>query len=113
MNEQIKLLRERVKVAETQLQEAKQNLAVAEALPENNVFMTLSDAERTVCGWLEDRASEDCEGSYRCGKPQYTQLFYVDTVLYKAIANVEYNRHDKTYYYVDGFDFKIEKVEVQ
>jgi hypothetical protein len=27
-----------------------------------------------------------------------------------AIASVEYNRHDKTYYYVEEFDLRVEAV---
>lgn len=111
MNKQIEELTRRVQVAEEQLKEAKVNLLVAESLPENNVFGSLEEATDILYEILEDRAGKDCKGSYNCGKPQYTQLFYVDKTLYKAIANVEYNRHDKTYYYVDGFDFKIEKVQ--
>jgi hypothetical protein len=110
MNEQVEELKRRVQAAKEQLKEAEANLVVAESLPENNVFGSSEEATDILYGVLEDRASQDCEGSYNCGKPQYTQLFYVDKTLYKAVANVEYNRHDRTYYYVDRFDFKIEEV---
>lgn len=112
MTEQIELLKERVKIAEKQLKEAEDNLTVAQALPENNIFESLEIAEGKIEDMLSDRAHDACEGSYCCGDNYYEQLFYVGDVLYKGIACVEYNRHDKTYYYVDGFDFRVEKVEV-
>jgi hypothetical protein len=98
-------------VAKEQLEEAEANLIVAESLPENTFFESLDIAEAKLCRKMRNKASEDCECAGECGLEQYTQLFYVDKTLYKAIANVEYNRHDKTYYYVDGFDFKIELVQ--
>jgi multidrug resistance efflux pump len=111
MNEQIEELKRRVQVAKEQLEEAEANLIVAESLPESNFFANLAVAEYKLYHKLKQQANRDCEGAGECGLEQYTQLFYVDKTLYKAVANVEYNRHDKTYYYVDGFDFKIEGVQ--
>lgn len=76
--------------------------------PKNNVFDSLEDAEKTLYGTLETRAAEDCEGSYNCGDDEYRQGFFVNGVEHVAIASVEYNRHDKTYYYIDSFGFRIE-----
>jgi len=78
--------------------------------PKNNVFESLAKAEYELGDALRDRASADCEGSYNCGAEEYRQGFFVDGVEHVAIASVEYNRHDKTYYYVEEFDFRIEKV---
>jgi len=78
--------------------------------PKNNVFESLAKAEYELEDVLRDRASADCEGSYNCGAEEYRQGFFVDGVEHVAIASVEYNRHDKTYYYVEEFDFRIEKV---
>lgn len=100
------------------IEEAKKNLAAAEqaledfiALPQNNVFASLDDA----CAELEDRlrgqASQDCEGSYNCGADEYVQQFIVDEILYEGKLTVEYNRHDKTYYYVDGAKFSYSVVD--
>ena len=36
--------------------------------------------------------------------------FIVDEKRYVAILEVEYNRHDKTYYFVDGSDFRVEEL---
>jgi hypothetical protein len=111
MNDQTKLLKDRVQVAKAQLRRAKADLEAAEALPKNNVFESLEEAEDELYEKLEDKANNDCEGAHNCGAREYIQLFYVDKTLYKAIATVEYNRHDKTYYYVDEFDFKIERAQ--
>jgi len=112
MNDWIKLLKDRVGVAKIQLREAEDNLSVAEALPENNIFESIEEAEGKLYNKLRDKAHNDCEGAHNCGAREYIQLFYVNKTLYKAVATVEYNRHDKTYYYVENFDFKIEEVTV-
>lgn len=87
--------------------EAQQALNDFEALAENNIFESIEKA-----GALEDvlkgRAYEDCEGAGNCGAPIYEQEFMVDGVVYVATLEVEYNRHDKTYYYIDSSEFKIE-----
>jgi hypothetical protein len=88
-------------------------LAALEAFerdPINNVFKTLEDAEISLEESMRDIASGDCEGSYNCGRSEYRQGFFVGGVQYVAIAQVEYNRHDKTYYYVEEFDLRIEKL---
>lgn len=92
--------------------DAKVALAAAEAalegfdmLPENNVFASLDEAE----GKLEDKmrgwARKDCEGSYNCGSDKYTCGFIVDGKEYVGTLKCEYNRHDKTYYYVEEAQF--------
>ena len=93
---------------------AQANVAVAqkalddfEELAENNVFASLEAA-----GALEDvlrgRAYQDCEGAGNCGAEEYHQDFMVEGKVYEATLTVEYNRHDKMYYYIDVSDFKIE-----
>lgn len=79
--------------------------------PKNNKFTDQQLAESTINGMLEDLAGSDCEGSYNCGNPQYIQQFYVNDVLYEGILDVEYNRHDKTYYYVEESTFTVKKLE--
>jgi hypothetical protein len=100
-----------------EVDKARQALAIAEKAlldfntsVENNVFATLEEA----CDELEDRliqfAKEDCEGSYNCGDPEYRQEFLVDGVKYVAILEVEYDRHDKTYYYIYSRKFRYELI---
>jgi len=79
--------------------------------PENNTFTDLEVASNTIEDKLINRAQEACEGSYCRGLDQYVQLFYVNDVLYSGTLEVEYNRHAKTYYYIDGTDFSVEEVK--
>lgn len=101
-------LMEAVKTAKTTYDAAVRALSDFESDPRQHVYATLEEAEGYLEEALRDRAHADCEGSYNCGDSEYRQGFFVDDVEYVAIADVEYNRHDKTYYYVDGFDLRIE-----
>lgn len=77
---------------------------------ENNRFDSLEDAEGNIEDKLRDKAFEDCEGAGNCGLDEYTQNFYVGDDLYRATLTCEYNRHDKTYYYLDESEFTVEKL---
>lgn len=94
-----------VKAAEEDLFKAKQALEEFLDSPENNVFDNLEEA----CGEIEDKlcekAGEDCEGSYNCGLEEYSQEFIVNGVHYVGTLKCEYNRHDKTYYYLEEYKF--------
>ncbi len=103
-------LQQSVKFCMGELAIAETNLAEFIAAPENNVFATLQDAENKLEGRLEGMAHEDCEGSGSCGSDEYTQEFIVDGVHYMATYRPEYNRHDKTYYYIDGAEFSVVKL---
>lgn len=81
-------------------------LETLEADPSMHVFEYYDDAISTMEEMLIEKAREDCEGSYNCGDEIYTQQFYVKDYLYEAKLEVEYNRHDKTYYYIDGTKFE-------
>lgn len=75
-------------------------------------YKSVEDAE-----WdLEDKhiteASGDCEGSYNMGAEDYSAIVKVGEEYYKITTIVEYNRHDKQYYYVDGHETTSEKVSV-
>lgn len=59
---------------------------------------------------LLGQAREDCEGAYNCGADHYDQEFMVGDVRYLGTLTVEYNRHDKTYYYIDGSNFSYKTV---
>lgn len=93
------------------LDEAKENLDLWDRAIANNIYDSVEAA-----GILEDTllemAQADCEGAYNCGEDSYTQDFLVDRVAYTAILECEYNRHDKTYYYVESHKFKIVKKEI-
>lgn len=97
-----------------ELQKLEQELVRLQALPENNKFSCMKVAELAIYSKLEVEAEMDCEGKYNCGSPQYTQEFYVNDQLYIGVLDVEYNRHDKTYYsyyYVEESTFTVKKLE--
>ena len=92
------------------LRAAECELYVLKSLADNNRFDSMEAAETAIYSKLEAEANEDCEGSYNCGNPQYHQEFYVNDQLYIGVLDVEYNRHDKTYYYVEESTFTVKKL---
>lgn len=104
-------LENHVATAKLALQAAELVLANFIASPENNVFPSLEEAEGELEERLRGIAREDCEGAGNCGLEEYEQEFIVDDVLYLGKLSVEYDRHDKTYYYVDRARFTYEPVD--
>lgn len=100
----------RIKECEKALQEARIELNAFNDAPENNVYDNLDKALYIIEDKLRDQAREDCEGSYNCGNDKYEQEFIVNGEHYMATLTVEYNRHDKTYYYVEKSDFSHRKL---
>lgn len=100
-----------VSTAQTALNLAQQALEAFNDAPENNQFDDLSDALGAIEEKLLETASGDCEGSYNFGLPKYTQEFIVNGTRYVGTLTVEYNRHDKTYYYVDEHEFTYKLAE--
>lgn len=88
------------------LAKAVEALAQFKSLPENNVFESLEKAEAHFYNLFENQAAEDCDGAHNCGSETYDQEFIVGETRYLAVASVEYNRYDKTYWYVDGYEFE-------
>ncbi len=78
--------------------------------PEQWKFDYYREACWSVEEHLEAIASNDCEGSYNCGNPTYTQGFYVGDDLYLGTLSVEYGREQKKFYFIEQSDFKAEKV---
>lgn len=105
--ETLKTLKATFRSLEEELQEAEFNLHQALSSAEYNNFSSLDEAESILYDELHSQAVNDCEGMHNFGSDQYTQPFSVGDKQYIAVANVEYNRHDKTYYYVDNFNFKV------
>lgn len=97
-----------VAAAKLSLQDAEATLRAFECSAENNVFSSMEDAEGSLEDVLRDRAHEDCEGSYNCGMGEYRQPFIVDGEYFVAVLKCEYNRHDKTYYYLEEASFSVE-----
>jgi hypothetical protein len=91
--------------AEGVLSDAKNNLESLERDIRNHTYTSIGKACNFIENMLRNKADEDCEGSYCCGLDSYSQDFIVDGKEYIAIMTFEYNRHDKTYYYVDHCEF--------
>lgn len=51
-------------------------------------------------------ANDDCEGAHNCGNEEYTVSFKIADKIHVVDVGFSYNRHDKTYYYVErqGYD---------
>lgn len=96
-----------IKEAEAEVQARKYALAAFNVLATNNVFPTLREAAKVLERALTEEAAEACEGSGNFGMDQYTRACTVDCVEYLACLDVEYNRHDKQYYYVETAHFSI------
>lgn len=94
-----------IKEAEKTIAAANDAIQAIESAPENNVYATLKDAEHAIHGRFYSIAEQACEGSYCVGEPEYTQEFTVDGVRYLAKVEFEYNRHDKTYYYIESHSY--------
>ena len=99
------------KVVKDQLAEIGKRIYRERRNPDNWKFTDKEDAEYKVEDFLQDEAYDDCEGSYRCGNPEYSQHFSVNGVMYKGILECDYNRHDKKYYYLDSSEFRVELVD--
>ena len=97
-----------VKAAEENLFLANKELSEFETSPENNVFESLADAESVIEDRLLARAENDCEIAGECGFDEYLQEFIVDGQHYIGTLSVEYNRHDKRYYYVEEYKFRFD-----
>jgi len=62
---------------------------------------SLEEAEGRLEDLVHSFASELTAGE--CGDHSYSDIFKIDNVIYRVTVYPEWNRHDKTYYYVDGF----------
>lgn len=102
-------LKQNVFNAEKSLEEAKRILLEYEASPEMNTFEAVDNAICKICDKLLSKAAEDCEGSYNCGNDEYSQDFYVDNEKYTIKVQMDYGRHNKTYYYVCSSSFSMKK----
>lgn len=104
-------LESNIQLCKTELAAAEQALVDFMELPENNIFDDMDTAESILYEILRGRARQDCEGSYCCGNKEYSQKFMVGEKTYEATMTLEYNRHDKTYYYIDEItSFEVKEI---
>ena len=78
-----------------------------DSLLDNNQFYDHKEAEYAIRGRFSEIANEECEGSYNCGDDEYHQQYQIrgNDQIFTATVTFDYNRHDKTYYYVDGTSY--------
>lgn len=69
------------------------------------VYETLEDAICEVNDQHYNEASEACEGSHCMGMDEYETFVYIkgEGKYYNLKTTFSYNRHDKTYYYIDNY----------
>jgi hypothetical protein len=113
LNTKIKFFNAQRDYLTTALEEVQCNL---ESIKSNICFFqfkTHEEAQDLIAGVLEDKASNDCEGSYCYGQSEYTQEYQLidSDVVYEGKIKVEYNRHAKTYYYVDEVEYSFSEVK--
>jgi nicotinamide phosphoribosyltransferase len=65
-------------------------------------FDSLEQATAVLEDEVRDEASAACDGKHCMGSDTYARIARVDDKYYEISFSIEYNRHDKTYYYVDG-----------
>ena len=102
-NSEIHWQRNKIKQFTDDLQKAKDKLEVVQSNICFFQFENHEGAEDIIKETLQDKAHNDCEGSYNRGNDEYTQEYQLidSDVVYLGKIEVEYNRHDKTYYFVD------------
>jgi hypothetical protein len=95
----------RLKQAQEAVEFYQLELERTEDAVENNVYPDIETAQEAITSRMYTRASDACAGSYNLGSDQYTCPFVVEGLKYTAKVEIEYNRYDKQYYYVDGTKF--------
>ena len=70
-----------------------------------DTYETLEDAICEVNDQHYNEASEACEGSHCMGMDEYETFVYIkgEGKYYNLKTTFSYNRHDKTYYYIDNY----------
>lgn len=112
-NSQIHWQKNKIKQFTDDLQKAKDKLELVQS---NICFFQFDNHEDARCR-IEDvlcsEAHNDCEGSYNRGNDEYTQEYQLidSDVIYLGKIEVEYNRHDKTYYFVDEVEYSYSEVK--
>lgn len=101
-------LQNEVAVARIALRDAEVALAAFDGLAENNVFDTADKGTAFAEDACDTMAHDACEGAGNCGDDQYTQDYMVGPIKFRCTASYEYDRHDKTYYYIDRRSYKHE-----
>lgn len=71
----------------------------------------IKDLEEDIYEVARKWANNDCEGAHNCGNESYFVSFKVGNKIHTVDVGFSYNRHDKTYYYVENQGFDSEGVQ--
>lgn len=84
-----------------------QSLMDIDSMIENNQYTDQKNAEYSITEHFSGIAHEQCEGSGNCGEPLFKRRYQIagNPNTFEATVEFEYNRHDKTYYYIDGTEY--------
>ena len=90
-----------------------QSMTDFDSLIENNQYEDHGTAEASIEDRFRNIAGEQCEGSNNCGEEKFMQRYQIagNPNMFEATVSFEYNRHDKTYYYVDGTTYSYAEIE--
>lgn len=90
-----------------------QSLMDIDSSMENNQYTDQKNAEYSITKRFEGIAQKQCEGAYNCGDEQFQQRYQItgNPNVFEATVKFEYNRHDKTYDYIEGTTYSY--VELQ
>jgi hypothetical protein len=101
-----------IKSLQNKINQLNQQLEDFDSALENNQYDAHNDAEGHIHERYLGIAGEACEGSYCYGESEYKQRYQIkgNPALFEATVSFEYNRHDKTYYYIDGQDYSFKEV---
>lgn len=77
-----------------------------------NSYDTIEEAKEAEYDLMHDTARDACEGSYCLGEDSYTHICKVGDEFYKITGYFSYDRHDKTYYYIDNYGVDETKAEL-
>jgi len=112
-NSEIHWQKNKIKQFTEDLQKAQDKLEIVQSNICFFQFNTHKDAEDEIEEILRIQASKDCVGAYNCGQSEYTQEYQLlnSDAVYFGKIKVEYNRHDKTYYFVDEVEYSFSEVK--
>jgi hypothetical protein len=109
---------EKTNIIALQVEEAKKQLRHFQQCQEDHLlsedYLNFEEGTEDVGDWLHDIisdiASNACEGSRNFGRHEYKFTFKVGNKRYAGTAKVDYNRHDKKYYYVEDVEIDYEEI---
>lgn len=76
-------------------------VVVGDAFKDYSDLDSLDTARYNAHNYLEGKVSQDTPHG-ECGEQEPTTIFKYKDVFYKLVVEIDWNRYDKQYYYIDG-----------